>query len=111
MSSSANRSVLQYHGLEKYLPPLKGYMHLAELNDLHEGAYLRWIHLDRRTLTNGAFLVNVQLVPAGIFLTLKNSRGRFFSIWSDDVILFQKITETDRLRHVMEQFNTDNSPS
>jgi hypothetical protein len=98
-------SVLKYHGYEKYLDRLKGYEHRDELQELQEGAYLRWIHLDRGTLTNGAILVRLQLVPDGIYLTLKTPLGRFFSVWADDVLLFEKITDETRLRRALQAFS------
>jgi len=99
------KAVLAYHGFERYFDRLDGYEHVDELPDLQEGAYLRWIHLDRKELTNGGFLVRLQLVPDGIFLTLKNGMGRFFSVWADDVLLFEKVTEENRFRRALKAYN------
>ena len=86
------KSVLAEHGFLEYLPKLKRYKVVDELQDMHEGTFLRWIHLRRRKLTNGAFLVRVDIRDDGIYLLMKNNMQQLFSVWADECILFQKIT-------------------
>jgi hypothetical protein len=86
------RSVLAEHGLSHYLLKLKRYKVVDELQEMREGTYLRWVHLGRRKLTNGAFLVRVDIRDDGIYLLMKNSYQQLFSVWADECLLFQKIT-------------------
>ena len=68
-----------------------------ELQDMREGTYVRWIHSKRRKLTNGAFLVRVDLRDDGIHMLLRNGYNQMFSLWADECMLFQKITAEERV--------------
>jgi hypothetical protein len=85
------QAVLAENGLLQYLPKLKQYKLVDELHDMREGSYVRWIHLDRRKLTNGAFLVRVDIRDDGIYLLMRNAYHRLFSVWADECLIFQKI--------------------
>ena len=95
--------ILRHHGMLHVKPKLAGYVHVDELQDMREGAFFRWFHVDRRQLTNGAFLASVQIFPDGIFLTFKKL-NRLFSMWADDVVLFKKENHDDYLRRALQEF-------
>ena len=91
------RYVLQEEKLTALLPKLKGYKYIDELQDMRVGTYVRWIHSKRRKLTNGAFLVRVDLRDDGIHMLLRNGYNQMFSLWADECMLFQKITAEERV--------------
>jgi len=94
-----NAAILRHHKLEKYAGTLQNYTHVGDVEDLLEGDYLRWIR--GKQLTNGAFLVRVEISKEGILLTLKKEyRGRvqFFSVWADEVVFFRKLSLGDLIR-------------
>ena len=91
------RSVLANEGLVRYAENLEGYKYVEELHDMVEGSYVRWIHLQRRELTNGAFLVLVDIREDGLYLLMKKKFGQMFSVWADECLLFQKIRSDEHV--------------
>ena len=81
------RSVLANEGLVRYAENLEGYKYVEELHDMVEGSYVRWIHLQRRELTNGAFLVLVDIREDGIYLLMKKKFCQIFSVCADEHVL------------------------
>ena len=90
----AKRAVLAAHGLDF---PLKWYKHVDELQDMREGTYIRWVNLERRKLTNGGFVVSVQIRDKGIYVLVRNNMGRLFGLWADECLIFQKLTKEDHM--------------
>lgn len=91
------RVVLANEQLSLYVAALKGYKYIDELQDMIEGTFIRWVHLDRRKLTNGAFLVRVDIRDDGIYLLMRNGFNKMFSIWADECLIFQKITAQEKI--------------
>ena len=91
------RIVLANEQLSLYVGALKGYKYIDELQDMNEGSFIRWVHLERRKLTNGAFLVRVDIRDDGIYLLMRNSFNKLFSIWADECLIFQKITAQEKI--------------
>jgi hypothetical protein len=91
------RAVLANEKMMRFLPALKGYKYVDELQDMQEGTYVRWVHLDRRKLTNGAFLVRVDIRDDGIYLLMRNGFKKMFSVWADECLVFQKIGLDERV--------------
>jgi hypothetical protein len=102
---SMKLAILRQMGLAELAPKLADYKVAGELPDLKLGAYLRWIHVDRGKLTNGAHLVAVNLNEEGIYLNVRGG-GRFFTIKFDDCIVFQKLGTDERIvLHAMDVAN------
>jgi hypothetical protein len=95
--SRRRNAALKENGFSMYGKTLQSYKYVDELHDLRDGGYVRWIHLNRRTLTNGAFLLNVDIRDDGIYLLMKTGNGRILSIWADECLIFQKISDDERL--------------
>ena len=91
------RIVLANEQLSLYVAALKGYKYIDELQDMNEGSFIRWVHLERRKLTNGAFLVRVDIRDDGIYLLMRNSFNKMFSIWADECLIFQKMTAQEKI--------------
>ena len=94
--NSIKAAVLREMGLADLAPKLADYKVAGELPDLKLGAYVRWVHVDRGKLTNGAHLVSVNLNEDGIYLNVRGA-GRFFTLKFDECIVFQKLTTDERI--------------
>lgn len=88
------RAALAEHGFDF---PLKWYKHVDELQDMREGTYVRWINLERRKLTNGGFVIGVEIREKGIHITVRSASGKVFGFWADECLLFQKLTKQEHL--------------
>jgi hypothetical protein len=79
--------------VKQYFGKLKGYRYVDNLCDLRPGLYIRWISLgdSNINLTNGAFFQSSKIGET-VNILCKNSRNRFFTIYYDDCIIFQKLS-------------------
>jgi hypothetical protein len=79
---------------------LKGYRYVEELPELHIGCYIRWINIknpeNQIKLTNGAFLCDVK-ISDNILLVCKNNMNRIFNINMSENLIFQKLTDQERI--------------
>lgn len=82
---------------------LQEYRYVNDLVNLKEGSYIRWIQLKniQKTgdikLTNGGFVIGIKIFDTGLQILCKNVFDRKFQIIFDDVIIFQKITQQEKL--------------
>lgn len=79
---------------------LKNYRYIRGMNDLQYGYYLRWIPLKNPNelyLTNGGNICSIEIINSQIQIKLKNNRNRIFQIKYDNCILFQKITDQEKV--------------
>ena len=86
--------------LKEYHKKLKQYRYCSDLTDLQYGNYIRWISLkdnDNLKLTNGAFYVDYFFENNMVKIRCKNSRGMFFQIKFDEVLIFQKFNEQEKI--------------
>ena len=78
---------------------LKEYRYIDEMHELHIGAFIRWIKFNSDnevSITNGALLTDV-LFEDNIQLLLKNNMNRFFKVNFNDNLIFQKITDQEKI--------------
>ena len=82
------------------LKKLKDYRYIDELKELHIGAYIRWIkYKDEESeikLTNGAILNDIKF-EENTNLLLRNNLNRFFSVSMADNLIFQKLTNQEKI--------------
>lgn len=82
------------------LKKLKDYRYIDELKELHIGAYIRWIkYKDEESeikLTNGAILNDIKF-EENTNLLLRNNYNRFFSVSMADNLIFQKLTNQEKI--------------
>lgn len=86
--------------LKNYHKKLKHYRYCEEIHDFKPGNYIRWIPLKNPEtiyLTNGAFLVDLDITPTGVILLLKNTNNNFFNIKLDENIIFQKLNNQENV--------------
>jgi hypothetical protein len=78
---------------------LKEYRYIDEIQELHIGAFIRWIKFksdNEISITNGALLTDV-LFEDNIQLLLKNNMNRFFRVNFNDNLIFQKLTDQEKI--------------
>lgn len=101
-------------GLKKMHKLLYSYAYIKNIHQLHEGCFIRWINLkksliqlyDNHNDTNNIMKVESGGIICSIqkdrykrsfgLVTLK-SQTRFFSIYFDDCVVFQKFTQQEEL--------------
>ena len=86
--------------LKKYHKKLKNYRYVRGMHDLQFGYYIRWIPLkdpEKVDLTRGAHISGIEIVNDDILIQCKTTFNRFFNIKFGECIIFQKITEQERL--------------
>ncbi len=85
--------------LKLYHKKLKDYRYCTDLKDIQYGFYIRWIPLkdpENMNLTNGAIICDVKLVNGQLHVLCKN-RGRMMQIKFDEVLIFQKLSDQERV--------------
>ena len=86
--------------LKLYHAKLKDYRYVDELNDLKYGQYIRWINIknpERLTLTNGGIFLEIKLLDTGTHMMIKNNMNRIFQIKMDECIVFQKLSDQEKI--------------
>ena len=79
---------------------LQEYRYVDEIPDVKYGCYIRWIRLknpDEIKLTNGGVVIDVSVLNDDIYLTCKNNRNRMFKLKMSENIIFQKLTEQEKI--------------
>ena len=78
---------------------LREYKYIDEIPDLDYGHYIRWISLKNPAnikLTNGGILCDIK-VNEQVSLLCKNKLNRFFQIKLDECLVFQKLSEQEKI--------------
>lgn len=85
--------------LKTYNKKLKNYRYCSDLKDIQYGFYIRWIPLkdmNNLNLTNGALICDVKLINEQLHVLCKN-RHRMMQIKFDEALIFQKISDQERV--------------
>ena len=91
--------ILQQLGLNRddlklFNSNLKGYRYIEEIKDLNIGSNIRYIKLkniENIKLSGVNNLCEIKVLNKGIGLVFKNFQNRFFTIYFNDNLIFQKI--------------------
>ena len=78
---------------------LKDYQYVDEVPELIEGRYIRWINITNPNnikLTNGGILCEIKIQDY-VTLVLKNNMNRLFQINLDENLVFQKLTDQEKI--------------
>ena len=79
-----------------YSVALKQYRLVGDVADITEGRYIRWFDGDHPGILNyGGFVVRTDFSPDGPRLLCKNRRGRFFTLYLDDIVAFQRFSNDE----------------
>jgi len=84
---------------ETIMNSLIEYKYIDEIPDLDYGHYIRWIPLKDPSnikLTNGGILCDIK-VNDQVSLLCKNKLNRFFQIKMDECLIFQKLSEQEKI--------------
>tara|TARA_B110001450_G_scaffold74540_3_gene71041 strand:+ start:3590 stop:4009 length:420 start_codon:yes stop_codon:yes gene_type:complete len=92
-------NILQQLGLNRddlklFNSNLKGYRYIEEIKDLNIGSNIRYIKLkniENIKLSGVNNLCEIKVLNKGIGLVFKNFQNRFFTIYFNDNLIFQKI--------------------
>jgi len=79
---------------------LKEYRYIDDMKELHFGSYIRWITIknpENIRLTNGGIVCDIKVIKDDIHITCKNNMNRFFQLKMSENIIFQKITDQERV--------------
>ena len=79
---------------------LQDYRYIDDLADIKYGAFIRWINItnpDKIKLTNGGVIIDVNFYEDGVQIKCKNNINRFFCIKFDDCLIFQKLTQQEKI--------------
>jgi len=80
-----------------YCMRLIGYRVVDRICDLRNGRLIRWLKKKNGSLTNGGLLMNVKIEDKGVLLLCKNNINRFFNVYFDDCLVFQKLTIEEQI--------------
>jgi hypothetical protein len=81
-----------------HLKDLKGYRYVDEISDLKTNVYIKWIRYDSiHILTKGAISCSVKITNDGMLIMCKNYYGKFFYVNMDECVVFQKITDEEKV--------------
>ena len=78
---------------------LKDYQYIDEFQELIEGRYIRYINLlnpNNIKLSNGGLLCEIKIEDY-ITLVLKNNINKFFQINLDENLIFQKLSDQEKI--------------
>jgi len=79
---------------------LKEYRFIDDIKDLKFGGYVRWISLknpEHIKLTNGGIICDMKEMNDDIHIRCKNNMNMIFQIKLSEVLLFQKLTNQEKI--------------
>ena len=93
--------------LESMLLKLSDYRYVEELQDIHHGAFVRYIPLTNKStkskqdneiiLKPGGFICDIKILGSGVQLLCRNHFRKMFQLRLDEVLLFQKLTKQEEI--------------
>ena len=98
--------------LESMLLKLSDYRYVEELQDIHHGAFVRYIPLTNNSskskskskqqyneiiLKPGGFICDIKILGSGVQLLCRNHFRKMFQLRLDEVLLFQKLTKQEEI--------------
>jgi hypothetical protein len=98
---------LEDNELESMLLKLSDYRYVEELQDIHHGAFVRYIPLTNNSskskqeneiiLKPGGFICDIKILGSGVQLLCRNHFRKMFQLRLDEVLLFQKLTKQEEI--------------
>jgi hypothetical protein len=91
---------LDRNNLKSFHKKLNGYMYIDNIKDLKYGRNIRWVNLNKITnikITNGAVLCDIKIHDKGIALILKSFNNTFITLYLNENIMFQKISDEEKI--------------
>lgn len=104
IASNKNKILQQLNLKKSYLiilqKKIKEYRFIDDIKDLKFGSYIRWISLknpEQIKLTNGGIICDMKEINDDIHIRCKNNMNMIFQIKLSEVILFQKLTNQEKI--------------
>jgi hypothetical protein len=102
------RAGLEDDELESMLLKLSDYRYVEELQDIHHGAFVRYIPLTNISskgkqdnneiiLKPGGFICDIKILGSGVQLLCRNHFRKMFQLRLDEVLIFQKLTKQEEI--------------
>ena len=101
---------LEDDDLESMLLKVSDYRYVEELQDIHHGAFVRYIPLMNNSnkgkgnkqnneiiLKPGGFVCDIKILGSGVQLLCRNHFRKIFQLRLDEVLLFQKLTKQEEI--------------
>jgi hypothetical protein len=91
---------LMKNDLKQFHSKLKDYRYIDDIKDLNYGNNIRWISLkniDNIKITNGSVLCDIKILDKGLSLSLKTYNNKYLTIYLNENLIFQKISEQERI--------------
>ena len=91
---------LKRENLKQFHNKLKNYRYIEDIKDLKYGATLRWINLyklENINLNGCAHLCDIKINNKGIALYMKGFNKRFFTLYLNENLLFQKLNDEEEI--------------
>ena len=82
-----------------YMKKLKGYKFVDEIDEIKYGAYIKWIPIgdpNKLPLNNGGIVCDIKVTDI-VLIICKNRFNRYFTIKMDECLIFQKLTDQERV--------------
>jgi len=75
-------------------------MFIDELSDIREGAYIKWIPIINDSVSDvklkeGGFICGYEIGEKGLYIKCKNFKHRYFSLYLEDNLIFQKLSNQE----------------
>ena len=86
--------LLHYHKV------LKDYRYVDEVDEIKIGGYIRWFNIknmDNIKLTNGGIIIDIDNGKDDINIICKNNINRIFTLQLNKSIIFQKLSEQEKM--------------
>lgn len=83
-----------------YMRKLKEYRYIDEMNELKYGAYIRWIPINNPSqlpLVKGGVLCDIKINDNGVSIVCKGFHNRHFQFKMDESLIFQKLTDQEKV--------------
>tara|TARA_B100000780_G_scaffold272736_1_gene235345 strand:+ start:63 stop:482 length:420 start_codon:yes stop_codon:yes gene_type:complete len=91
---------LMKNDLKQFHSKLKDYRYIDDIKELNYGNNIRWISLkniDNIKITNGSVLCDIKILDKGLSLCLKTYNNKYLTIYLNENLIFQKISEQERI--------------
>jgi hypothetical protein len=91
---------ISHEDIKVLLRKLKVYRYIDGAHEIEYGRYIRWISLKDPTqlrLTSGGIVCEIKVETTGIQVVCKNNMNRIFQINLSENLVFQHLTEQERV--------------
>ena len=88
---------------ESLIEKLKHYRFIDDMNDFRDGAYIRWINIEKiddinkLELQRGSFISETNLMGDDIHITCRTITRKYIKIMGSQNLIFQKLSDQERI--------------